>query len=241
MNDKQLIQMTIVFDNNPFNKELELDWGFSCFIKGLDKSILFDTGGNGRILLSNMEKLRIRPDDIDLAILSHAHGDHTGGLEALLEKNSKIEVWIPEFFSSSFKDSIKKKGATVVEVQNFKKICEGAYTTGVVMGWIKEQSLMLDTDKGLIVITGCAHPRITKIIATAKELLKKDIYLVFGGFHLAGFEKKEIKEIIDNFRMSEVKKVGPCHCSGDEARKIFAEEYKNDFIEIGAGKEIKIQ
>lgn len=233
--------MIIVYDNNPFDEKLTNDWGFSCFIKGLEKSILFDTGKNGRILLSNMEKLGIRPEEVELVFLSHDHGDHTNGLDALLTKNSKIEVWLPGFFSSSFKDAIKKKGGTVVEVENLQRACEGVYTSGVITGWIKEQSLILDTDKGLIVITGCAHPRITKIITTIKELLKKDIYMVFGGFHLAGFYKNEIQEIIDQFRALEVKKVGPCHCSGDEARRLFAEEYEDDFIDIGAGKEIKVQ
>lgn len=90
-------------------------------------------------------------------------------------------------------------------------------------------------------MTGCAHPRITNIIATAKELLKKDIYLALGGFHMAGFDKSEIKEIISKFRDLGVKKVGPCHCSGDEARKLFAEDYKDDFIKIGVGKKIKVQ
>jgi 7,8-dihydropterin-6-yl-methyl-4-(beta-D-ribofuranosyl)aminobenzene 5'-phosphate synthase len=233
--------MTIVYDNNSFDKKLEKDWGFSCFIKGMEKSILFDTGTNGQTLLSNMEKLGIHPEEIELVFLSHAHEDHIGGLGALLTQNAKIEVWLPEFFSSSFKKAIKKDGATVTEVENFQKICERAYTTGVIAGWIKEQSLILETDKGLIVITGCAHPRIVNIIALAKELLKKDIHMVFGGFHLAGFYENEIEEIIDQFRVSGVKKVGPGHCSGDEARRLFAEEYKKDFIEIGAGKEIKVQ
>lgn len=241
MDKLQSIQLTIVFDNNAYDERLELGWGFSCFIQGLEKSILFDTGANGRILLSNMEKLRIRPEEIDLVVLSHAHGDHTGGLEALLNQNSKIEVWLPHFFSSDFKEGIRKKGAKVVEVDKHQKICKGAYTSGVIKGWINEQSLLLGTDKGLIVMTGCAHPRIVKILATAKELLKENIFLALGGFHLAAFDKGEIEEIIDRFRDLGVKKVGPCHCSGDEARKLFAKEYKDDFIKIGAGKKIKIQ
>lgn len=241
MNDKQSIQMTIVFDNNPYDERLELDWGFSCFIQGLEKAILFDTGANGQILLSNMKKLGIQPEEIDLVLLSHAHRDHTGGLDALLAQNPKIEVWLPYFFSSNFKENVRKKGAKVVEVDKFQKICKGAYTTGVIEGWIKEQSLILDTDKGMIVMTGCAHPRITKILAIAKDLLQKNIYLALGGFHMAGFNKKEIKEVIDKFRGLGVKKVGPCHCSGDEARKLFAEEYKDDFIKLGAGAKIKVQ
>jgi len=232
--------MTILYDNNPFDEKLEKDWGFSCFIKGLKKSILFDTGTSGDILLSNMKKLGISPEDINLVFLSHEHRDHTGGLKALLTQNPKIEVWLPEFFSSGIKDAIKKKEAAIVEVKHFQNICDGAYTSGVISGWINEQSLIINTKKGLIVITGCAHPRIIKIIALSKELLKKDIFLVFGGFHMAGFNKGEITEIIDIFQASGVKKVGPCHCSGDESRRLFAKEYKDNFVEIGVGKEIKV-
>lgn len=155
MNTNQPIQMRIVYDNNPFDEKLEKDWGFSCFIKGLEKSILFDTGKNGQILLSNMEKLGIRPEEIDVVFLSHFHKDHTGSLEALLDINSKITVWLPEFFPKDFKESIREKAAKLVEVFFSQQICAGVFTT-------------------------------------------------------------------------------------DEARKIFFEEYKDDFIEIGVGKEVKI-
>jgi len=235
------IQLTVVYDNNPYDEELRTDWGFSCLIEGLEKPLLFDTGTNGQILLSNMKKLGIHPEEIELILLSHAHRDHTGGLEGLLAQNPKMEVWLPEFFPSSFKDSINEKGGSIVEVESFKKICDRAYTTGVIKGWIKEQSLILETDKGLVVITGCAHPRIVKTLATTKELLKKDIYLALGGFHLAAFNKAEIEEIIEKFRDLGVKKVGPCHCSGDEARRLFAEEYDDDFIKIGVGKKLTVR
>jgi 7,8-dihydropterin-6-yl-methyl-4-(beta-D-ribofuranosyl)aminobenzene 5'-phosphate synthase len=241
MTDKEPLHVTIVYDNNAHSENLKADWGFSCLIRGLEKSILFDTGTNGKILLSNMEKLGIHPGDIDSVFLSHEHKDHTGGLEALINQNFSFEVWLPNFFSSSFKNKIKNQGSTVKEVTGFQEICEGAYTSGIIEGWIKEQSLILNTGKGVILITGCAHPRIVKIIATVKELLRKNIHLVFGGFHLAPFNKSEIKEIIDYFRASGVKKVGPCHCSGDEARRLFAKEYKENFIDICVGKEIRVR
>jgi 7,8-dihydropterin-6-yl-methyl-4-(beta-D-ribofuranosyl)aminobenzene 5'-phosphate synthase len=210
-------------------------------VEGLEKFILFDTGANGQILLSNMEKLGIRPEGVGVVVLSHAHRDHTGGLDDLLVLNPKIEVWLPRFFASDFKDRVRKKGAKVVEVTTSQKICEGACTSGVIEGWIKEQSLVLDTENGLILLTGCAHPRITHIIPKVKEIFKKDISMALGGFHLAGFEDKRIKEIIRRFRDSGIKKVGPSHCSGDEARKLFHEEYQDDFMEIGVGKKIKTQ
>jgi len=241
MTKKQTLSMRIVYDNNPYNEILKPDWGFSCFISGLEKSILFDTGTKGNILLSNMEKMGILPDDIDVVFLSHDHKDHTGGLESLLEKNSEIEVWVPAFFSSNFKKSIKKKGANFIDVQKLRKICEGAYTTGVITGWINEQSLVLETNEGLVLMTGCSHPRIANIITIVKDLFKKDIFMVLGGFHLAGFENAEIKEIIGVFRSINVKKTGLCHCSGDDARRLFAKEYKDDYIDIGVGKEIVIE
>jgi 7,8-dihydropterin-6-yl-methyl-4-(beta-D-ribofuranosyl)aminobenzene 5'-phosphate synthase len=241
MNDEQFIQMTIVYDNNAFDDTLEKDWGFSCYIQGLDKSILFDTGGNEKILLSNMKKLGINPEEINVIFLSHEHKDHIGGLDGVLRENSNIEVWAPKFFSSTFKENVRKRGASLVEGENFQKICEGVYSTGVITGFIKEQSLILDAAKGVIVITGCAHPGIIKIITTAKELLKKDIYMAIGGFHMAGFDSREIKTVIEEFRHLEVKKVAPCHCSGEETRRLFAKEYKQDFIEAGVGKKIGLK
>jgi 7,8-dihydropterin-6-yl-methyl-4-(beta-D-ribofuranosyl)aminobenzene 5'-phosphate synthase len=241
MNTDGQIRIRIVYDNHSIDGNFEKDWGFSCFVEGLEKSILFDTGKNGNILLSNMKKLGIPPEDIDLVFLSHDHKDHTSGLEILLGNNFKKEVWLPEFFSPSFKRAIESAGGSVVEVENFRKICEGAYTTGVIPGWIKEQSLILETDKGLIVVTGCAHPRIVKIVFTAKELLGKNIHMVFGGFHLAGFLEGEIEEITARFRALGVEKVAPCHCSGDKCRDIFAKEYQDDFITTGAGKEIVVR
>ena len=174
MNTDKPIWMRIIYDNNPFDEKLKKDWGFSCFIKGLEKSILFDTGRYGHILLSNMEKLGIRPEDFDLVFLSHFHKDHTGSLETLLDINSKITVWLPEFFPEDFKQSIRKKGAKLVEVIHSQQICKGAFTTGVVDGWVKEQSLVLKTDGGLALITGCAHPRIVNIISKVKNAFNDD-------------------------------------------------------------------
>ena len=241
MNFLKPLEITIVYDNNPYDKNLRTDWGFSCFISGLSKTLLFDTGASGQILLSNMKKLGISPRSIDVILLSHEHKDHTGGLEAMLAENPNLEVWMPDFFAVSLKEIVRKSGARLVEVHDFQKICDGACTTGVIQGWIKEQSLVLESPQGLILMTGCAHPRIVNIIDRVKELIGKDIHLALGGFHLAGFPKKEIREIIAHFREAGVKKVGPCHCSGDEARKLFKEEYGKDFVRIGVGRRIQIQ
>jgi 7,8-dihydropterin-6-yl-methyl-4-(beta-D-ribofuranosyl)aminobenzene 5'-phosphate synthase len=232
------IHLTVVYDNTAYKESLQTDWGFSCFIQGLEKSILFDTGGSGKILQGNMEKLDISPKDIDLVFLSHNHKDHTGGLSALLQSNPEIEVWLPKFFPQDFKEQILKASTSLVEVEGHQEICDGAFTTGVIVGWIKEQSLVLDSTKGLIVVTGCAHPRLINILPKVRDTFGDNIHLVLGGFHLAGFQTNEIQEVIDMLNALKIQKIGPCHCTGDKALRMFADQYAENFIEAGAGKEI---
>jgi len=232
--------ITIICDNNPYTEGLETAWGFSCLISGTEKTILFDTGPNGRLLLDNMAKLAVEPESIDTVFLSHIHGDHTGGLHGFLERNSDVTVYLPKSFPKRFKREVEGTGAQIVEAEQPLKICENVYSTGRLGRLIKEQSLIVQTEKGLIVITGCAHPGIVKIIDAARQLLKEDVFLVMGGFHLEWASSRKIEKIISAFKRLNVRYVGPCHCSGDKARTLFEKhfgpEYK--YINIGAGKVI---
>jgi 7,8-dihydropterin-6-yl-methyl-4-(beta-D-ribofuranosyl)aminobenzene 5'-phosphate synthase len=65
--------------------------------------------------------------------------------------------------------------------------------------------------------------------------------MVFGGFHLVAGSDVELKKIIEQFRKLGVEKVGPCHCSGERCRRLFLDEYKEDFVDIGVGKVIQIE
>ncbi len=235
--------ITVVYDNNSFKEGLETAWGFSCVIAGAEKTILFDTGGDGSILLGNMEKLEIEPNSIDTVVLSHIHGDHTGGLNGFLEKNSDVTVYLPKSFPKKFKDNTQGYGAKIVEVEQHCKICESVYSTGqlgrlIPVAELKEQSLIIRTDKGLVVITGCAHPGIVKIVNTAKDLLKDEILLVMGGFHLEWATKGKIEKIILAFKQMGVRYVGPCHCTGHKARSLFEKHFGENYINVGAGKVI---
>ncbi|MCK4422148.1 MBL fold metallo-hydrolase [candidate division WOR-3 bacterium] len=240
------LTLTIVYDNNTYDEELETRWGFSCLVEGLEKTILFDVGGEGDILLNNMEKLGIDPKAIDIIVLSHIHHDHIGGLSAFLKENPGACVYLPGSFPQSIKNEVKKVDAKLIEVHNPIRICKNAYSTGELGAFIKEQSLIIKTDKGLIIITGCAHPGIVNVIKKAKGMLKKEVYpkgvyLVLGGFHLCWMNAWQVKGIINGVKKEKVEKVAPSHCSGDLARKLFKKAYGKNFILSGAGKKIRIK
>jgi 7,8-dihydropterin-6-yl-methyl-4-(beta-D-ribofuranosyl)aminobenzene 5'-phosphate synthase len=235
------LKLTIVYDNNEFDPQLETKWGFSCLVEGLKRTVLFDTGGDSDTLLGNMKKLKIAPKQIDIIVLSHIHGDHVGGLSGFLEENRDVIVYLPESFPESFKEETSSFGAEVVEVSQAEELFSNVYTTGELGNGIKEQSLIVTTSQGLVVITGCAHPGVVNIVNKAKDMMAgKNVYLVIGGFHMSGVSAHQIQSVIEGFRQLGVRKVAPCHCSGDETRKLFREKYKEDYINSGAGKIITL-
>jgi 7,8-dihydropterin-6-yl-methyl-4-(beta-D-ribofuranosyl)aminobenzene 5'-phosphate synthase len=232
------LTIKVVYDNNPHADGLGTAWGFACVIIGADKTILFDTGGNGALLLDNMKKLAIEPNSIDVVVLSHIHGDHTGGLASFLDRNPKTEVYVPTSFPKKFKENVRTYGAKVVEVAEPLMICKGVYSSGQLGTFIKEQSLVIQTKKGLIVVTGCAHPGIVNIVNAAQHLIKNDILLVMGGFHLEWATKGKIEKIISAFKQLHVQYVGPCHCTGNKARSLFQKHFGKHYINIGVGRVI---
>jgi 7,8-dihydropterin-6-yl-methyl-4-(beta-D-ribofuranosyl)aminobenzene 5'-phosphate synthase len=235
------LTLTIVYDNNTYDKNLETRWGFSCYVKGAEKTLLFDVGGEGSVLLNNMEKLKIDPSSVNAVVLSHIHYDHIGGLSRFLKRNPDVTVYLPRSFPPSVKDAVRKAGACLAEIHDPTRICKEVYSTGELGTFIKEESLIIKTSKGLIVITGCAHPGIVKIIERAKEILKTDVHLVLGGFHLCGMNLSQLRKTINGVKKTGCRKVAPCHCSGDLARKEFKKAYGKDFICVGAGKTVTIK
>ncbi len=234
-------QLIVVYDNNPFDNRLRTAWGFSCLIRLPQETVLFDTGGDSSTLLHNMRQLQIDPREVDAVVLSHIHGDHVGGLSGFLEQNSAVTVYLPKSFPRSFAYDVESLGARVEEVYEAKELFPSVFTTGELGNGTKEQSLIVKTSEGLVIITGCAHPGVVNIIRVAKDILPDSrVYLVIGGFHLSGASSTQIEAIIDSFVELGVERVAPCHCSGDETRTLFEERYGESYIESGVGKIIPL-
>ncbi len=234
------MKVTIIYDNTAYRKDLQPDWGFSALIEventpnpapeHLEEEqvpdearvqcgvkILFDTGANGRILLNNMEKLKIDPVSIEELFISHPHFDHTGGLSEFLNVNQKAKLYIPTSFRGV-------KGREVVRVSEAIKIHKNIFSTGELEGI--EQSMIVKTEKGIVIIAGCSHPYMGHILDAARKF--GEIYGIIGGLH--GFDEFEL------FR--DLKLICPTHCTQHKAE--LKELYPERYIEGGAGRIIEI-
>jgi len=210
------VKITIIYDNTAFKKDLKANWGFSCLVKVKNTpKILFDTGTNGKILLSNMEKLKIDPLSIEEVFISHLHFDHIGGLDELLKTNPNVKkIYLPS--SMGLEKEVVLKTPT--------KIHENIFSTGELEGI--EQSMGVITKKGIVLIVGCSHPYMGDILETAKKFGK--IFAIIGGMH--GFSEFEL--------FKDINLICPTHCTQhkEELKKLYPEKY----IEGGAGKIIEI-
>ncbi|MFH1429157.1 MAG: MBL fold metallo-hydrolase [Candidatus Margulisiibacteriota bacterium] len=79
-----------------------------------------------------------------------------------------------------------------------------------------ELAMTINTEKGLVIITGCAHSGITNIIDKAiEENGCSKIYCLFGGFHLSKLPEKEISDIARQIDQYKIKNIGISHCTGN--------------------------
>ena len=108
-------------------------------------------------------------------------------------------------------------GARHVRVKSFLKLTNNLFSLGELDGKIPEQSIAIRTDKGIVIITGCAHPGIVKTIKHARSIfLEEPIYLVMGGFHLKDDDSEKIVQTSTKKRCAGL--INPTHLCCVSAR-----------------------
>ncbi len=217
-------RITVLYDNRAFD-DLTADWGFSAFLEGPNVQFLFDTGANPEILNDNAQRLGIDLSQIESVFISHTHWDHVGGLQAL----KPLEVFLPEHFNTE----------SAVVVLSPTILGEGLITTGAMETGLEspkyEHSLIAKTPDGFVLITGCSHPGIVTIAERAVKLIKEELFLIIGGFHL--YKIPDPIGIIHELQ-NYTQYVAPCHCTGDVAIELFKLIFKERFINTKAGLEL---
>ncbi|CBE68994.1 MAG: MBL fold metallo-hydrolase [Candidatus Methylomirabilis oxygeniifera] len=234
------LRITVVYNNVPHAPGLATAWGFAAMVAAGADTVLFDTGGDGPTLLANLRKLDIDPDSVDAIVLSHIHGDHTGGLDDFLVRRPNVTVYLPQSFPETFVRAVERRGARVETVSGPQRLFGNVYTTGELGDGIREQALIIDTSFGLVVMTGCAHPGVVEIAKAARAYLGKEIRLLMGGFHLFDRRPDESRATIEALRRVGVRKVAPSHCTSTEATGMFRTAWGDNFIEGGCGAVIEL-
>lgn len=230
----------------------EENWGFACLIEGMGKNILFDTGTKPEILLANIQALGVDLRRVDAIVISHLHGDHMGGLLAALEKRPGVTLYVPAAIvsvpESAYERSrvpsltrLTRPETRIVQVDRPVDICPGVRLTGQIAGpnSIPEVGLLLETEAGGTLITGCAHPGIVLMVQRAAALRGKPVETVIGGFHLNATPPEEVRAIIAAMKAAGVVRCGATHCTGDPAIAQFRQAFGADYIPMGVGRIIE--
>ena len=100
---------------------------------------------------------------------------------------------------------------------------------------MREISLALDTPDGIVLIVGCSHPGIDKIVQAVSSL-KPHIRLIAGGFHLVVASDEDVGKLVnalhDNLK---VEYIAPGHCTGEPAFAAFRKRFGDHCLYAGLG------
>ena len=256
------------------------EWGFAAIVEADGRRLLYDAGYRSETVLDNARSLGIDLSTVTDVVLSHHHGDHTGGLVTLrreLAKTnpaalSRVHVAPGMFLSRrcpttaasstngvcgpmgaeasgdqeanptiASKRELEVLGATFIEHASATELMPGVWVTGPVprrfpeRNWNpairivtpeglvpdsipEDMSLVISTDKGLVVVTGCGHAGIVNIVEYAREIAgPKPVYAVVGGLHLFAATDDALAWTAGRLRADGLMYLLGAHCTGIEA------------------------
>jgi len=227
----------------------ESEHGLSFLIEADHKKILFDTGSSN-LFIKSAARLGIDLGEVDRIVLSHGHWDHGNGLEYMegptlichpgcfvkrFRKIGKDELGLSlsekelgeRFNLETFRQPLKLSNHLWFLGEIPRKNDFEAKSTKYILEDGSEDFIMDDsglaaiTDKGLVVISGCAHAGICNMIEHARRVTGvSQVAAVIGGFHLKAVNK-QTRKTIEYLKELGVKQVIPSHCTFDPALELF--------------------
>lgn len=104
-----------------------------------------------------------------------------------------------------------------------------------------EQSLVFDTQHGLVIFNSCSHGGADNIIEEIRKTWpKKQIYGIVGGFHLYKSTKEEVMDFAERVKKTGIQKVYTGHCTGEDAYAILKEALGEQIEQLYSGMEIEL-
>jgi len=257
---------------------LKVETGVSYLLNTDGGYTLFDLSLNSEQedpspLLHNMDRLGVSLDDIDTIVISHNHGDHVGGGVWAKDKTFSVtgrqidlggkKVFTPVPMTYPGLKPIHSEGPT--------KISEGVWTIGTIsnslfgFGLTREQSLAVNVEgKGIVLIVGCGHQTLPRILERTEDLFEEPIYGVVGGLHfpVAGgpinifglyphklfgtgklpWDPITEEEVQENIRILESRKPRlvalSSHDSSDASIEAFSKAFPDAYMDLLVGEKI---
>ncbi|MFO8192822.1 MAG: MBL fold metallo-hydrolase [Bacillota bacterium] len=266
------------------NKELRTEAGVSYLIEVDDKKILMDTGLNKNQehpspLLHNLHALGYSEKDIDLIFISHLHLDHVGGKKD--EKDDSFSISqgpvdlpkIPVYAPVPLKPSVWNPGPEVNVIEEPTRLDRGIASIGIIprhlflLGETLEHSLAINVaGKGIVIIVGCGHQSVEKILERASSLFDEPIYGLIGGLHFPvkggrmnigplnlqhivasdnppwkGLDEKSVDQAIITIKNKGIKVISlSAHDSSDWSLERFQNAFQDSYLPLKVGEKIII-
>ncbi len=253
------LEIIPLYENDRASESLELGHGVSYLIRTDSATILMDLGYNPNEssqlpALQNMERLGIAWDEIDGVVISHPHPDHVGGTKAWQNKTlsfgnftgdlSQMPVYVPI--------SMTYSGATLIHSSEPTLIAPDIATTGVISysevfpvflftpkGY--EQGLVINVaGQGLVMITGCGHPTLEKLVSRTEALYGQQVVGVIGGLHYGQASAQDIQPHIQFLETRQPKFIALSpHDTGPQALDAFQSTFPEAYRSVRVGESIQ--
>lgn len=267
----------ILIDNTPFGQYCA-EWGLAVYIEYNGKKLLLDTGAS-LLFAENAEKMGVDLSEIDFGILSHAHFDHSDGMDAFFARNQKAKFHLRAGCGENCYDR-KESGMEYIGVRrgllgdyperivyvdgdfelmpgvwliphktpNLDEIGKRIHMFTLEDGafvperFAHEQSLVIETSKGLVIFNSCSHGGADNIITeVAATFPGKRLYALIGGFHLFRSTAQEVEALARRMAETGIERIVTGHCTGDAAAAILREHFGDRMLEMYSGLEFEIE
>ncbi|MDO8122810.1 MAG: MBL fold metallo-hydrolase [Candidatus Hermodarchaeota archaeon] len=278
----QSLSILPLIDWHVSSSNLRRELGVSYLVLTDENTILFDMGLNimqedPSPLLQNMKELGIEVDSIDSIVISHHHGDHSGGGKWVEKKTFSLSGTQGDLRGKRVFTPVPLKypGITPLHTKDPTVVGRGVATIGCISnamflvssGIEYEQALAVNVEnKGIVVIVGCGHQTLPKILERTEALFDEPIYGIIGGLHypveggpidIAGmspykyfgtgkvpWEQITRGELTDNIdllkqRKPKVVALSP-HDSSPLSLEAFRQAFPNAYRDLKVGEEIRI-
>jgi metal-dependent hydrolase (beta-lactamase superfamily II) len=275
----QTLSILPLIDWHTSGPELRGEMGVSYLIETDEHRILFDVGQNTMQespspLELNMKELGVALDTVDTVFISHNHFDHVGGRQR--QKDRTFSVGLEQVPLPSVRAFVPipmtYPGLSPVHAGEPTRVGEGVASTGtiprqLVFGWIDEQALVVHVaDRGAVLIVGCGHQTIPKLLERYDEVFSAPLYGIVGGLHfpvpegrlkLLGLNVQrtlasgtgmfspitmgEVEEQMDQLRARNLGLIGVGgHDSSDDVIAMFDEAFGDAYRHVRVGERILV-